>query len=74
MAEIPTVITPNKEFKELQKKLDEVEDRVERTNAEIFQRTGQKTGRDVGIVLGFAVGTVLLYSLAGALQFFNLIK
>jgi tetrahydromethanopterin S-methyltransferase subunit G len=44
MAEIPTVITPNKEFKELQKKLDEVEERVERTNAEIFQRTGQKTG------------------------------
>jgi tetrahydromethanopterin S-methyltransferase subunit G len=40
MAEIPTVITPNKEFKELQKKLDEVEDRAERNNVQIRQRTG----------------------------------
>ena len=59
MSEIPTVVTPTKDFKRLMEKLDELEEKVENTNAEIFQRAGKKVGRDVGIAYGLIIGTIL---------------
>ncbi|XRO74904.1 tetrahydromethanopterin S-methyltransferase subunit MtrG [Methanocaldococcus sp. 28A] len=59
MSEIPTVITPKEDFKRLMEKLDELEEKVENTNAEIFQRAGKKVGRDVGIAYGLIIGTII---------------
>ena len=60
MVEIPpSVITPSKEYKELQEKLDEIEERVDNTNAEIMQRLGKKAGRDIGILYGFIIGFII---------------
>ena len=60
MVEIPpSVITPSKEYKELQEKLDEIEERVDNTNAEIMQRLGKKAGRDIGILYGFIIGMII---------------
>ena len=42
MSEIPTVVTPSKDFKKLQEKLDSIEETVENTNAEILKRLGKK--------------------------------
>jgi len=55
----PSVITPSKEYKELQEKLDNIEEVVDNTNAEIMQRLGKKIGRDVGIIYGFIIGFVI---------------
>lgn len=55
----PSVITPSKEYKELQGKLDEIDERVDNTNAEIMQRLGKKIGRDIGIVYGFIIGLII---------------
>ncbi|XRP96309.1 tetrahydromethanopterin S-methyltransferase subunit MtrG [Methanocaldococcus sp. 16A] len=57
--DVPTVITPTKEFKRLMEKLDELEEKVENTNAEIFQRAGKKVGRDLGIAYGLIIGTII---------------
>ncbi|AEK20590.1 tetrahydromethanopterin S-methyltransferase subunit MtrG [Methanococcus maripaludis] len=74
MSEIPTVVTPTKDYKRLQAKLDEIENTVENTNAEIIQRTGKKAGRDVGIAYGLAIGFIFVYVLGTVLPLFDLIK
>ena len=60
MTEIPTVVTPTKDFKKIQEELDKIEEMVENTNAELYQRTGKKVGRDVGIVYGLVLGMIFL--------------
>ncbi|HIP84436.1 MAG TPA: tetrahydromethanopterin S-methyltransferase subunit G [Methanothermococcus okinawensis] len=55
----PAVITPSKDFKELMEKLDEIEEMVDNTNAEIMQRLGKKIGRDIGIIYGFIIGFII---------------
>jgi tetrahydromethanopterin S-methyltransferase subunit G len=73
MSEIPTVVTPTKDFKRLMEKLDELEEKVENTNAEIFQRAGKKVGRDVGIAYGLIIGTILSVVLPNLISTMQLI-
>ena len=73
MSEIATVVTPTKDFKRLMEKLDELEEKVENTNAEIFQRAGKKVGRDVGIAYGLIIGTILSVVLPNLLNAMQLI-
>jgi len=73
MSEIPTVVTPTKDFKRLMEKLDELEEKVENTNAEIFQRAGKKVGRDVGIAYGLVIGTIISIVLPNLLNIMQLI-
>ena len=73
MSEIPTVVTPTKDFKRLMEKLDELEEKVENTNAEIFQRAGKKVGRDVGIAYGLIIGTIISVVLPNLLNIMQLI-
>jgi len=73
MSEIPTVVTPTKDFKRLMEKLDELEEKVENTNAEIFQRAGKKVGRDVGIAYGLIIGTIISVVLPNLLNVMQLI-
>ncbi|ENN96453.1 tetrahydromethanopterin S-methyltransferase subunit G [Methanocaldococcus villosus KIN24-T80] len=63
------VLTPSKEFKELMKKLDELEEKVENTNAEIFQRAGKKVGRDIGILYGLVLGIIIFSVIPYLLKF-----
>ena len=73
MSEIPTVIVPSKEYKELQEKLDGIEQTVENTNAEIIQKLGKKAGRDVGIVYGFAIGFIFVMVVVKLLSILKII-
>jgi len=70
MSEIPTVLVPSKEYKELQEKLDNIEERVENTNAEIMQKVGKKVGRDIGIVYGLTIGLMFVMLLGKLLPIF----
>ncbi|NVO66598.1 tetrahydromethanopterin S-methyltransferase subunit A [Methanofollis tationis] len=46
----------NPQFLEIEKRLDEVETRIEFVNAEVTQRIGRKIGRDIGILYGLVAG------------------
>lgn len=46
----------NPQFLEIEKRLDEVETRIEFVNAEVAQRVGRKIGRDIGILYGLVAG------------------
>lgn len=63
-----TILTPKDEFNKIMKKLDELEEKVENTNAEVFQRAGKKVGRDIGIAYGLIIGTILSIILPNLLK------
>ncbi|WP_421077124.1 tetrahydromethanopterin S-methyltransferase subunit G [Methanothermococcus sp. Ax23] len=71
MTEIPTVVTPSKDFKRLQEKLNDIDETVENTNAEVIQRLGKKAGRDVGIVYGFMIGFIIMMVIGKILPIFQ---
>ncbi|WP_456472010.1 tetrahydromethanopterin S-methyltransferase subunit MtrG [Methanocaldococcus sp.] len=60
---VPQVIMDPKDFEEIKKRLDELEKKVENTNAELFQIAGKKVGRDIGILYGLVIGLILTYIL-----------
>ena len=57
---IPATAVDPAEFQAVSKKLDDIEGKVEFTNAEIQQGAGKTLGREVGILYGFLFG-VLIY-------------
>lgn len=57
---IPTASVDPVEFSAVQKRLDDIEEKVEFTNSEIQQSVGRTLGREVGILYGFLFG-VLIY-------------
>ena len=57
---IPATAVDPAEFSAVQKRLDDIEGKVEFTNAEIQQSAGITLGREVGILYGFLFG-VLIY-------------
>jgi len=57
---IPAASVDPAEFSAVQKRLDEIENKVEFTNAEIQQSEGRTLGREVGLLYGFLFG-VLIY-------------
>ncbi|TAJ45231.1 tetrahydromethanopterin S-methyltransferase subunit A [Methanofollis fontis] len=46
----------NPQFLEIEKRLDEIETKIEFVNAEVAQRVGRKIGRDIGILYGLVAG------------------
>lgn len=56
----PQVMVDQTDYRELQKRLDSVEERIEFTMAEVAQRYGQRIGRDIGICYGL-IGGIRLY-------------
>ena len=57
---IPQVMVSSEDFNALASKLDEAEEKVDFTVGEYYQRLGQQSGRDVGILYGIILGLIIL--------------
>ncbi|HJJ40325.1 MAG TPA: tetrahydromethanopterin S-methyltransferase subunit G, partial [Methanocorpusculum sp.] len=64
------VASANPQFLEIEKRLDAIEKKVEFTDAEIAMRVGKKIGRDIGVLYGLTVGTILFLALCFGLTIF----
>ncbi len=62
---VPIVIVDQEDYKGILQKLNDIEEKIEFTNAEIHQRYGKKIGRDIGILYGIttALTIVVIYML-----------
>ena len=70
---VPQIIVTTEDMAAATQKLDEAEEKVEFAVGEYFQRLGQQTGRDIGILYGMILGLVILivsmeFGLVGALS------
>ena len=57
---VPQIIVSTDEMNAATQKLDEAEEKVEFAVGEYFQRLGQQTGRDIGILYGIIIGLAIL--------------
>ena len=57
---IPQVMVSPYDFKDIVEKLNDAEEKVDFTVGEYYQRLGQQTGRDVGILYGMIIGLMIL--------------
>lgn len=57
---IPQVMVSPNDFKDIVEKLNDAEEKVDFTVGEYYQRLGQQTGRDVGILYGMIIGLMIL--------------
>ncbi len=61
MAEkVPIVIVDPEDYKNILKRLDEIDEKIEFTNSEIHQRYGKKIGRDIGILYGICASLMIV--------------
>ena len=57
---VPQIIVSTDDMNAATQKLDEAEEKVEFAVGEYFQRLGQQTGRDIGILYGIIIGLAIL--------------
>ncbi|MFZ0010627.1 MAG: tetrahydromethanopterin S-methyltransferase subunit G [Halobacteriota archaeon] len=72
--QFPQVIVDQADYRELQHKLDSIEERLEFTMAEVAQRYGQRVGRDIGIAYGLIGGIILFLVLNTLTQLSTLFR
>ncbi|HIH70341.1 tetrahydromethanopterin S-methyltransferase subunit MtrG [Methermicoccus shengliensis] len=56
---VPSVVVDQADYRQVTERLDALEEKVEFVHAEIAQRAGKRVGRDIGIVYGLSIGTIL---------------
>ena len=57
---VPSVMVSPDDVNAIIAKLDDAEEKVDFTVGEYYQRLGQQTGRDVGILYGIILGLMIL--------------
>lgn len=61
---VPHVVVDRADYNEVLKRLDDIDEKVEFVNSEIYQRIGKKVGRDIGILYGITAGIVIILAYA----------
>ncbi|MHC1625223.1 MAG: tetrahydromethanopterin S-methyltransferase subunit MtrG [Methermicoccaceae archaeon] len=56
---VPHVVVDQGDYKNLVEKIESIEDRIEFFHSELAQRYGKRVGRDIGILYGLTIGTIM---------------
>lgn len=57
---VPEIIVDPKDYQEVIKKLDLIDEKIEFTNSEIQQKIGKRIGRDIGILYGICIALIIV--------------
>lgn len=57
---VPEIIVDPTDYREIIKKLDLIDDKIEFTHSEMQQRIGKRIGRDIGVLYGICIGLIIV--------------
>lgn len=57
---VPEIIVDPADYREVIKKLDLIDEKIEFTHSEMQQKIGKRIGRDIGILYGICIGLIIV--------------